>query len=279
MSSVFVCHATGDQVFVERVLLGLLKSLGLDIWYAPESIRASEAWKDSIAAGLQDADWFVVVVSKQAAASEWVGKEVSDALERLPNKIIPIVIDGSSLRDVHESLPDIHCINYHADSDRATHSLVGLLVDAEYRGLQRQLAGKWISAVQAVYYAAGNAWHVQDVEIAPTPRGYSVATIPAPGKLQWRFEAKLVANAFFVGRWFSKRAGSESKGYMSLQISRNGTYMFGHDYGVVFDEGKAHFGVMLLAKTEEKLEIARTAMKRARRKMSSLDKRIDFPGD
>jgi TIR domain len=278
MSSVFIGHASANHDLVGRVFLGLLKALGFDTWYAPEDIRSSEVWKHSIVSGLQDADWFVLVVSDQAASSDWVKAEVDWAFQNLPDRIIPIRIDGCDPLDIDKRLLGIHYIDYKADTIRATQRLVKLLVDAEYGGFRRQLAGSWLSAVQPVYYAAGDAWHIQEVQIVPTPRGYAVVTVRVEGKLQWRLDAKLVANSFLVGRWFSRREGSHSHGYMSLQISRNGMYMFGHDYGIVFEEGKAHFGVLLLAKDKEHLEKARAAMKSARRELLPLDQTMDFPG-
>jgi len=74
-------------------------------------------------------------------------------------------------------------------------------------------------------FGYSETWHVQDVEISGSPDMYTVKTDSAPGKLQWRLDAKLVANAFLVGIWHSTRVGSRSQGYMTLQLARNGTYM------------------------------------------------------
>ena len=67
-----------------------------------------------------------------------------------------------------------------------------------------------------------------------------------------------------------------SNGYMTLQIARNGMYMCGHDYAVVLEEGKAHFGVLLLAKDEDNLQKAWTAMASASRELLPLKQRTEF---
>jgi hypothetical protein len=52
--------------------------------------------------------------------------------------------------------------------------------------------------------------------------------------------------------------------------------MCGHDYAPEFGELKAHFGVMLLSRTQEQLYLAWQAMKTARREMATLDRRVEF---
>src|SRR5205809_18943 len=103
-----------------------------------------------------------------------------------------------------------------------------------------------MSAVQPVYYQR-DGWHVQDVVISGSADAYAVKTVAAPGKLQWRLDAKLTVNAFLAGPWHSTREGSRSQGYMTLQLARNGMYMCGHDYALALGEA-AHFGVILLSR-------------------------------
>ena len=113
-------------------------------------------------------------------------------------------------------------------------------------------------------------------EAIPTYDGYRILTVQENAKLQWRFDAKLIGNAFLAGPWRSTRPGSRSQGYMTLQLSRNGTYMCGHDYAMVFEESKAHFGVLLLARTSDALEKAWSAMRAARRELLPLTEEHNF---
>ncbi len=301
MQHAFISYASGDRRFVQAEIVDLLKELGLKPWFAPEDIRSGEFWEDSILKGLRSSDWFVVIISTRSAASSWVRREVEWALENLPSRIIPIVIDGCKSDAIDKRMRSIQHLDYGANKVKAIQKLAGRLVKAAYQGLQRELDGRWICAVQPVYYslrrghyevsATGKRksvvrpeaypvdgdWHIQNVEIARSSEGYWVDTVAAKGKLQWRWDAALVSDAFLVGLWKSKRESSKSHGYMSAALSRNGTYMFGHDYAVVMEEGKAHFGMLLLGKSEGCLSRAWFAMKSAQRGMSSLKCRIDFP--
>jgi hypothetical protein len=301
MQRAFISYASQDHHFVQTEIVDLLKELGLKPWFAPEDIRSAEIWESSILNAIRSSDWFIVIVSGRSAASAWVKREVAWALQLLPGRIIPIVIDGSKPGAIDKRLNPIQHLDYRADQIKAIQKLAGKLVRAAYQGLQRELHGKWICAVQPVYYSlrrghyevttsgkrrnvvrpltypAEGDWHVQRVEIARLAEGYLVNTVAAKGKLQWRWDATLVADAFLVGPWKSKRESSKSHGYMSVEVARNGTYMFGHDYAVVMDEGRAHFGLLLLGKDEDCLNKAWSAMKAAQRGVSSLNCRIDFP--
>jgi len=282
MSKLFISHTSADRALVEREFLGLLRALGFDTWFAEEDIQSADHWERSILSGLEDSKWFVLIMSTDSAVSEWVKDEVSWAIEKRPETIIPILIDDCNPRDIHIRLPRIQHIDYRIDSTQALHNLIKRLVNAEYvpnpvEANRRDLTGQWVSAVQPVYYAAGNQWHIQYVQITYSPKGYAVKTVKAEGKLQWRMEAKLVANTFLVGPWSSRRKSSQSHGYMSLQISRNGQYMFGHDYGVVFKEQESHFGILLLGQTEESLQYAWKAMASGRREMLPLTHTVNFP--
>lgn len=282
MSRIFISHTTADRTLVEREFLGLLTALGFDVWFAEAEIQSTEQWERSILSGLENSKWFLLIVSRASVLSEWVKDEVNWAIEHRPNTIIPILIDDCNSRDIHIRLPRIQHIDYHPDSRQAANKLIKLLVDAEYAPNprdedQRHFTGDWISAVQPIYYRAGSQWHIQHVQITSSPKGYTVETVKSEKKLQWRMEAKLVANSFLAGPWVSMRKSSQSHGYMSLQISRNGQYMFGHDYGVVLREQESNFGILLLAQNEENLQLAWKAMRSGGRKMLPLTDTIDIP--
>jgi hypothetical protein len=93
MPRVFISHATSDRRFVEDALLGLLNALGFDAWFAEDDIETAEHWERSILAGLQASDWFVLVMSPNSTASEWVKDEVAWAIENRSNRVIPVLIE------------------------------------------------------------------------------------------------------------------------------------------------------------------------------------------
>ena len=53
--------------------------------------------------------------------------------------------------------------------------------------------------------------------------------------------------------------------------------MFGHNYAVVLEEGRAHYGVVLFGREESTLAKAWSAMKNAIREVPPLTHRFDFP--
>jgi hypothetical protein len=274
MPKVFISHSSTDRE-VAHTFSGLIEALGYEVWVDTKSIKMSQEWLSSLESGLEGADWLLVLVSRNSAKSQWVAQETRWAIEHLPSRVIPIVLDNTKPEDIDPRLAKFQYGNYGADKQQSMNQLVKILSDARYAGYGRDISGEWISAVQPVYYGC-EEWHVQDVMISASSDIYTVKTVSAPGKLQWRLDAKLVANAFLAGPWHSTRVGSRSQGYMTLQLARNGTYMCGHDYALAFGDSMAHFGIMLLSKTKENLELAWRTMNAAHRKMVPLGRCKDF---
>lgn len=274
MPKVFISYSSVDRD-VAHTFRGLIEALGYEVWMDAKSIEPCQEWLPSLVSGLEGADWLLVLVSRSSQTSEWVKRETRWAIEHLPSRVIPILLDDTKPEAVDPSLAKLQHGNYGAHPQQSINQLVKILSDARYAGYGRDIVGQWISAVQPVYYRR-DGWHVQDVVISASSDVYTVKTVAAPGKLQWRLDASLFANAFLAGPWHSTREGSRSQGYMTLQLSRNGTYMCGHDYALAFGESVAQFGVMLLSRTEEHLRLAWQAMKAAQKEMASLDQRTDF---
>src|SRR5262245_54988941 len=99
MARLFISHATADRKFVERELLGLLRALGFDPWFAESDIRTSEQWERMILGALRSSKWFVLVMSPKSAVSEWVKDELAWAIEEAPDYIVPILIEDCNPRD------------------------------------------------------------------------------------------------------------------------------------------------------------------------------------
>lgn len=274
MARVFISYASADREVAHR-FRGIIEALGYDVWMYERSIKPTEEWLPSVESGLRGTDWLVVLVSRNSVKSPWVAQEAEWALERFPSRIIPIVLDDARPEDINRALAKLQHANYGSDPQRSLNQLVKILSDARYAGYGRDIVGRWISAIEPVYYDR-EGWHVQDVVISASSNEYTVKTLQASGKLQWRLDAKLVANAFLAGPWQSMREGSRSRGYMTLQLARNGTYMCGHDYALAFGESVAHFGVMLVSRSEEHLQLAWKAMRAACREMAPLERRVNF---
>jgi hypothetical protein len=274
MPKVFISYSSLDRELADT-FRGLIEALGYEVWMDAKCIEPAQEWRPSLVSGLESADWLLVLVSRNSVTSDWVRRETRWAIEQLPGRVIPIILDDSKSEDIDESLGKFQHANYGSHPQQSINQLIKILSDARYAGYGRDIVGQWISAVQPVYYKR-DGWHVQDVVISASSDVYSVKTVPTPGKLQWRLDAKLVENAFLAGPWHSTREGSRSQGYMTLQLARNGTYMCGHDYALAFGDTVSHFGVMLLSRTEDNLRLAWQSMNTAARQMLSLDHRTNF---
>lgn len=77
---IFISHAHQDAEVAQR-LAHDLAAHGYDIWVAPDSIRPGEKWAEAIDRGLDESGIFVVLLSPDAAASDWVKRETYAAIE------------------------------------------------------------------------------------------------------------------------------------------------------------------------------------------------------
>jgi hypothetical protein len=94
-------HAA-DELLAPRLQSGLQrfakpwwKRRALRIFRDEASLSANPHLWSSITRALDDSGWFVLLLSPDAAASEWVNREVEYWLDRKgPDRIIPVVTDG-----------------------------------------------------------------------------------------------------------------------------------------------------------------------------------------
>ena len=76
---VFVCHASEDKPFVER-LCDFLDHQEVPVWYDKREIRVGDSIVGRINEGIGAASHVVVVLSKTSVKRPWVAKELSSAL-------------------------------------------------------------------------------------------------------------------------------------------------------------------------------------------------------
>lgn len=93
----FISHSREDRTFVDHQLVEPLNRSGVETWYCSDDIPMAEEWVRAVHEGLDKCNWFVVVVSKNAAGSEWVRREVDLAvsMERYHRRIIPVLLDDT----------------------------------------------------------------------------------------------------------------------------------------------------------------------------------------
>jgi hypothetical protein len=102
----FLSHSSKDKSFI-RQLAADLTSHDIAVWLDEQRIRVGDSIPDQIAQGLAESDFFVIAISESSVASEWVKKELNNALvqevERRQVRVLPIKLDSApipeSIRD------------------------------------------------------------------------------------------------------------------------------------------------------------------------------------
>jgi len=101
--SVFVSFAHEDSSFV-TLLLALLNHHRVQHWCSPARLEPGTTFSEEIPAALDEADLLAVIVSKQAAKSKWVAKEIASFQARRSRPLIPLCLDSTSPEDVAPGL-------------------------------------------------------------------------------------------------------------------------------------------------------------------------------
>jgi hypothetical protein len=123
---VFISHSTADREWVEREVIQVLESKGIKTWYSKMAIKTASQWEREIVRGLQGCDWFLLVASPSAAASEWVKDEVYWAIFHRPEKIIVLIKDPCNLWDFHMRIPRLQNIDFKRPNSSAREELLDL---------------------------------------------------------------------------------------------------------------------------------------------------------
>lgn len=94
---VFLSHSSKDKTFV-RILATDLIANGQNAWLDEWEIIAGESIPNKVSQGLDECDYVIIVLSKNAIESKWVEKEWEsmywDEVNNGKMKVIPVVIDN-----------------------------------------------------------------------------------------------------------------------------------------------------------------------------------------
>lgn len=131
MLSIFISHSREDQHFVHD-LNELFTSLGANGFVDERAIAPGETWPEALVSGLEDCEWFLVVVSSHSVNSDWVKDEVAWALESRRNRILVVSIDETKPAMVNVGLSRVQCIDFLSDPIRARNSINRLVIDSVY---------------------------------------------------------------------------------------------------------------------------------------------------
>ena len=95
---IFISHNKADKASA-RALAVLLVEQGVDVWFDEWELCPGDSIVGGIEEGLSNAGVFVLLWSKAAEASNWVGTEVRAFLRRRVDddglKIVPLMVDGT----------------------------------------------------------------------------------------------------------------------------------------------------------------------------------------
>ena len=91
MTQIFISYSRKDIAFVRR-LAGDLEAAGYNVWWDVSDLRGGDDWVRVIPASIEASQYFILLLSPDSVASQWVEKEYLHALT-LHLKIIPPVED------------------------------------------------------------------------------------------------------------------------------------------------------------------------------------------
>jgi hypothetical protein len=95
---VFISYSSRDKKFVRR-LTADLQAQSLDVWVDEQRLEVGASLAGGISKGLEDADYFIPVLSAAAAQSPWVREELNAAMvHQIDGKgavVLPVRLDGT----------------------------------------------------------------------------------------------------------------------------------------------------------------------------------------
>lgn len=121
---VFISYAREDGRLVEKRLLPFLKKIGIDTWRDRDSLVPGQEWMAGLREGVDSSDYFLVVVSKNAANSAYVKDELHLAINS-DKTILPVVVDKSDPAALHIRLGRIQRVDFETEAGRE--KLAGVL--------------------------------------------------------------------------------------------------------------------------------------------------------
>jgi hypothetical protein len=96
----FISHNKRDKDSARSLAMALVEQ-GADVWFDEWKLRPGDSLVGGIERGLAEANVFVLIWSKHAAKSKWVGTEVRAYLRRRVDdgtlRIVPVMLDNTPL--------------------------------------------------------------------------------------------------------------------------------------------------------------------------------------
>jgi TIR domain len=124
MPKVFISYANEDRHFVEKEIISLLQRHGIQTWYSRDDVRSAEHWEETIRLGLESCDWFLVVLTERAVASDWVRAEVHWAMDERKGRFIPVLVEDCDWRKLHLKIRMIQLVDFRQIQDEERRKLL-----------------------------------------------------------------------------------------------------------------------------------------------------------
>ncbi len=140
LHDVFISYATEDNDFASDIAFGL-KANGLNVWFAPVSLKVGDTLLDSIEEGLKASRCGILIISKNFLAKQWTDFEMGVLVRQhveSKKKILPIWlgVDKQDVEQRHIGLSGIVAITETESTNLVVSKLVAVLSEgARSRGV------------------------------------------------------------------------------------------------------------------------------------------------
>ncbi len=124
---VFISHSSKNAKFADQ-LVERLRDHYITTWYSPRHMPGGY-FAENIRQELAKCDWFVVMLSPDALASDWVKQETILALSdsRFYNKVLPILAEPCEWKSLHEHIGRYHLLDFVRNPKEAEAKLLDML--------------------------------------------------------------------------------------------------------------------------------------------------------
>jgi len=99
----FLSHSARDKPFVRQLAADLSRN-GITVWLDEQMIRVGDSITEKVSQGLAESDYFLIALSEDSVESEWVKRELSQALlteiEERKVRVLPIKLSECSIPEL-----------------------------------------------------------------------------------------------------------------------------------------------------------------------------------
>jgi hypothetical protein len=125
---VFISHSSHDLQRLESELIDPMKKMKIEIWYCKQRVKYGQ-FQEKIRQGIETSDWFLLLVSRYAARSEWVKAEVHMACEYLKDRIIIIRMDQTKPEEIDIRLGPLHFLDMRDSAQNTIQAIIKIISD------------------------------------------------------------------------------------------------------------------------------------------------------